>query len=141
MIITAAPGLYVWELEDAGGAIRYALGSSLATLLNGATPVVRAQRGQAFVPGADVAPILTLLAPATAVVTDPPLTIAITGTLFTPGCVVLADGVPLDTTYTSATAISAAFDPGPAPRTVQIEVRTLGGALSNALPFTITATA
>lgn len=136
--LTVAPGLYVWELEFEGGAIRHALGSSLDAVINESTPIVRAERGPAF-DGAT--PVLTSLVPATGRIADPAFTLRVLGGPFQPGAVVLWEGTAQPTTYVSPGEVTAAIGllAGP-PRSAPVVVETIAGLRSNALPFPITAT-
>jgi len=84
-------------------------------------------------------PILVSLTPATGSAAAAGIPIAVTGTGFISTAVAYADGVALQTTFTSATALQTGFDPTVA-ATVQFTVKnTPTGAASNALPFTVAA--
>lgn len=139
--LAVTTGLYVWTLTMADGSTRTCIGSSLATLINGSTPVVSAVRGAAFVE--QPPPVLTSLVPATAVIGAANFTLSVRGTGFVPGCAIVFNGFQEPTTFVSATEVTtgvnmAVWTSPSAP--LPVTVRSLGGSPSNALPFTFTAT-
>ena len=137
--VYATQGLYIWELELEGGEVRYALGSSLATLVNGVTPIVRALRGPAFDPATD-APTLTSLTPSTAQIGAPSFTLHVIGTGFRADSVILWNGSAEPTTYVSPTEITTLVNMTTAttPAAIPVAVQTAGGLVSNVLTFTLT---
>jgi IPT/TIG domain len=87
-------------------------------------------------------PVLTTLAPATAVNNSPAFLMTITGTGFTPGAtVVFGTVIEPRVTFVSATTLTVMIYPSyiPSAGTIQVKVRPGGGAAdSNALSFTVT---
>jgi len=88
------------------------------------------------------APVIGTLAPATALTTDPDVSLVVTATAggpLSPGCVVLFGGTPLVTTFVSATEVDAVIPmAGQSAGAVPVTVRSAAGLTSNALTFTIT---
>jgi len=84
-------------------------------------------------------PVLVSLTPATGSAAAAGIPIAVTGTGFVSTAVAYADGVALQTTFTSDTSLQTGFDPTVA-ATVQFTVKnTPTGQASNALPFIVAA--
>jgi hypothetical protein len=87
-------------------------------------------------------PVLTVLAPNTAVNKSPQFLLTITGTGLTPGAsVVFGTVVESRVTFVSATTLTVLIYPSyiPTAGTIQVKVRPGGGAAdSNALSFTVT---
>jgi len=136
-------GLYVWTLTLVSGEVRTVIGSSLATLINGSTPVVSAVRGAAFVPASVPTPVVSSLTPATAVIGAANFTLSVKGTGFTPGSKIVFNGFEEPTTFVSATELTtgvnmAVWTAPSAP--LPVAVRALDGEMSNAMTFTFTAT-
>ena len=87
-------------------------------------------------------PVLTAIAPTGANALAPAFTLTVTGSAFTPGSVVRANGVERPTTYVSPTELRSTILPGdlPTPGTpVQITVltRAPGGGVSAAVPLAV----
>ena len=142
MPTTVAQGLYVWTITLQGGEVRTHIGSSLATLINGAMPVISAVRGASVDAGAPT-PTVGALVPATAVIGAASFTLKVQGTGYTPGCVIVFNGLDEPTTFVSATEVTtgvnmAVWTAPSAP--LPVAVRSIGGKVSNAMTFTFTAT-
>jgi hypothetical protein len=133
-----AHGLYAWTLQYEDGSERVMLGSSLASLINGSTPVVSATRGPAFVDGPPS--VLSALVPNTAAIGDPDFTLSVQGTGFKEGDAIIFAGRHEPATFVSPTELTTGVDMSlwHGPDALPVSVRSLGGATSNVLDFTFT---
>jgi len=90
-------------------------------------------------PAIVAAPVITSLLPDSASAGDPALLLTVVGSGFVDGAVVRWDGSDRPTTFVSSSEVDASIDASDlaAGKTVQVTVRNPGGAISNALAFTI----
>jgi hypothetical protein len=132
-----AQGLYAWKLQYEDGSERVVLGSSLNTLISGATPIVSAIRGSAA--AEEQAPVVDSLVPASAQLGDPDFTLHVHGSNFNPGAVIVWNGGEEPTTYVSETELTT--DVNMATATVAgaypVFVRAISRQESNSLDFTL----
>lgn len=86
-------------------------------------------------------PVLSLVNPNSAAGGGPAFTLSVTGSNFAAGSLVLWNSLPLATTFSSATQLSANVTANliATPGVAIVQVRNPDGATSSALPFTITA--
>ena len=86
-------------------------------------------------------PTLTTLSPSSAVAGGPAFTLTVNGSNFVSGSVVRWNGANRTTTFVSATQLTAAITAADiaAAGSASVTVQNPGGAVSNALTFTITA--
>ena len=89
--------------------------------------------------GSPAGPTLTTLSPSSAAAGGPDFTLTVNGSNFASGSVVRWNGADRPTTFVSATRLNATIPAADiaAAGTASVTVRNPGGALSNALPFTI----